>query len=74
MSGNGSGRALEVLKEYWGHDSFRPKQEDLVRSAFVRREVLVFLPTGGGTSVCFLGPAMIRPGFAIVVTPLIALM
>ena len=74
MSGNGSGRALEVLKEYWGHDSFRPKQEDIVRTALEGRDVLAILPTGGGKSVCFQVPAMIRPGIAIVVTPLIALM
>ena len=74
MSGNGSDRALEVLKEYWGHDSFRPKQEDIVRTALEGRDVLAILPTGGGKSVCFQVPAMIRPGIAIVVTPLIALM
>ena len=74
MRGNGSGRALEVLKEYWGHDSFRPKQEDIVRTALEGRDVLAILPTGGGKSVCFQVPAMIRPGIAIVVTPLIALM
>ncbi len=74
MSGNGSDRALEVLKEYWGHDSFRPKQEDIVLTALEGRDVLAILPTGGGKSVCFQVPAMIRPGIAIVVTPLIALM
>ena len=74
MSGNGSGRALEVLKEYWGHDSFRPKQEDIVLTALEGRDVLAILPTGGGKPVCFQVPAMIRPGIAIVVTPLIALM
>ena len=74
MSGKGNDRALEVLKEYWGYDSFRPKQEDIVRTALERRDVLAILPTGGGKSVCFQVPAMIRPGIAIVVTPLIALM
>ena len=74
MRGNGSDRALEVLKEYWGHDSFRPKQEDIVLTALEGRDVLAILPTGGGKSVCFQVPAMIRPGIAIVVTPLIALM
>ncbi len=74
MCGNGSARALEVLKEYWGYDSFRPKQEDIVRTALEERDVLAILPTGGGKSVCFQVPAMIRPGIAIVVTPLIALM
>ena len=74
MGENGSDRALEVLNEYWGYDSFRPKQEDIVRTALEGRDVLAILPTGGGKSVCFQVPAMIRPGVAIVVTPLIALM
>ena len=74
MGENGSDRALEVLNEYWGYDSFRPKQEDIVRTALEGRDVLAILPTGGGKSVCFQVPAMIRSGVAIVVTPLIALM
>lgn len=74
MGENGSDRALEVLNEYWGYDSFRPKQEDIVRTALEGKDVLAILPTGGGKSVCFQVPAMIRPGIAIVVTPLIALM
>ena len=74
MGENGSDRALEVLNEYWGYDSFRPKQEDIVQTALEGRDVLAILPTGGGKSVCFQVPAMIRPGVAIVVTPLIALM
>ena len=64
----------EILKEYWGYDSFRPKQEEIVRTALEGRDVLAILPTGGGKSVCFQVPAMIREGVAIVVTPLIALM
>ena len=65
---------LEILKEYWGYDAFRPKQEDIVLSALEGRDVLAILPTGGGKSVCFQVPAMMREGIAIVVTPLIALM
>lgn len=65
---------LDILKEYWGYDSFRPKQEDIVNAALEDRDVLAILPTGGGKSVCFQVPAMIREGIAIVVTPLIALM
>ena len=64
----------EVLKKYWGYDSFRPKQEDIVRAALDGKDVLAILPTGGGKSVCFQVPTMIRDGIAIVVTPLIALM
>lgn len=66
--------ALEILKEYWGYDSFRPKQEEIVNAALEDRDVLAILPTGGGKSVCFQVPAMMREGIAIVVTPLIALM
>ena len=65
---------LDILKEYWGYDSFRPKQEDIVNAALEDRDVLAILPTGGGKSVCFQVPAMLREGIAIVVTPLIALM
>ena len=66
--------ASEVLKKYWGYDSFRPMQEDIVSSALEGRDTLAILPTGGGKSVCFQVPAMSREGIAIVVTPLIALM
>ena len=66
--------ALETLKEYWGYDSFRPMQEDIVNTALEGRDVLAILPTGGGKSVCFQVPVMMSEGIAIVVTPLIALM
>jgi len=65
---------LETLKEYWGYDSFRPRQEEIVNAALDGKDVLAILPTGGGKSVCFQVPAMMREGIAIVVTPLIALM
>ena len=65
---------VETLQKYWGYDSFRPKQEDIVRAALEGRDVLAILPTGGGKSVCFQVPAMMKEGIAIVVTPLIALM
>ena len=65
---------LEILKEYWGYDSFRSKQEEIVNAALEDRDVLAILPTGGGKSVCFQVPALMREGIAIVVTPLIALM
>ena len=64
----------DILKEYWGYDSFRPKQEDIVNAALDGRDVLAILPTGGGKSVCFQVPALMREGIAVVVTPLIALM
>lgn len=65
---------VEILQEYWGYDSFRPKQEDIVLAALDGRDVLAILPTGGGKSVCFQVPALMREGIAVVVTPLIALM
>lgn len=64
----------EVLKTYWGYDSFRPMQEEIVREALEGRDVLAILPTGGGKSVCFQVPALMKEGIALVVTPLIALM
>ncbi len=74
MVGNGYMTALETLREYWGYDSFRPKQQEIVDAALEGRDVLAILPTGGGKSVCFQVPAMMREGMALVVTPLIALM
>lgn len=65
---------MDVLKEYWGYDSFRPMQEDIVGAAVAGKDVLAILPTGGGKSVCFQVPALMKPGIALVVTPLIALM
>lgn len=66
--------AQEVLKTYWGYDSFRPMQEDIINAAVDGRDVLAIMPTGGGKSVCFQVPALMKPGIALVVTPLIALM
>lgn len=74
MNGNGRMTPVEVLKEYWGYESFRPKQEEIVGTALEGRDVLAILPTGGGKSVCFQVPALMKDGIAIVVTPLIALM
>ena len=64
----------EVLNKYWGYPSFRPKQEEIVRTALEDKDVLAILPTGGGKSICFQVPALMKGGIAIVVTPLIALM
>ena len=65
---------LEVLEQYWGYRSFRPLQEEIIRSALEGRDVLALLPTGGGKSVCFQVPVLMKEGLALVVTPLIALM
>jgi ATP-dependent DNA helicase RecQ len=64
----------EILKEYWGYDSFRPLQEDIVRSALDGHDTLGLLPTGGGKSITFQVPALARGGLCLVVTPLISLM
>ncbi|MBD5373181.1 MAG: RecQ family ATP-dependent DNA helicase [Bacteroides sp.] len=65
---------LEVLKKYWGYDSFRPMQAEIVDSALSGADTLGLLPTGGGKSITFQVPGMILPGLTIVVTPLISLM
>lgn len=67
-------RAAETLKRYWGYDSFRPVQEEIVMSVLSGRDTLGLLPTGGGKSLTFQVPAMMSDGLTIVVTPLISLM
>ena len=64
----------EILKKYWGYDSFRPLQEDIIRSVANGYDTLALMPTGGGKSITFQVPAMAKPGLCLVVTPLIALM
>src|SRR5262245_12586920 len=65
---------LPVLERYWGYTAFRPLQQEAMDAILERRDSLVVLPTGGGKSLCFQAPAMVRDGLAIVVSPLIALM
>ena len=65
---------LGTLKKYWGYDSFRPMQQEIISEALAGRDVLAVLPTGGGKSVCFQVPALMREGICLVVSPLIALM
>ncbi|MCB9906662.1 MAG: ATP-dependent DNA helicase RecQ [Planctomycetes bacterium] len=63
-----------TIAAVWGFDSLRPMQEEAMRSFLAGRDTLVVLPTGGGKSLCYQAPALVRPGFTLVVSPLIALM
>ncbi|MDD7455608.1 MAG: RecQ family ATP-dependent DNA helicase [Bacteroidales bacterium] len=75
MFTDGRGRtAQEVLKEYWGYDGFRPMQEEIINTALEGKDVLAILPTGGGKSICFQVPGLMKGGLTLVVTPIIALM
>jgi len=63
-----------ILKKYWGYESFRPGQKAAVESLIAGKDVLVLMPTGGGKSICYQVPGLYMEGICIVVTPLIALM
>lgn len=67
-------RLKKALEQYWGYKEFRPLQQEAMQHLSGGRDVIVVLPTGGGKSLCFQAPALITPGLAIVVSPLISLM
>ena len=66
--------AKEILQEYWGFSSFREPQEAIINTVLQNKDTITLLPTGGGKSICFQVPALIKEGVCIVISPLIALM
>jgi ATP-dependent DNA helicase RecQ len=65
---------ISILKKYWGHESFRPLQKEIILSVIEQKDTLALLPTGGGKSICFQVPALVLGGTCLVISPLIALM
>ncbi|MHA7877866.1 MAG: RecQ family ATP-dependent DNA helicase [Bacteroidota bacterium] len=65
---------LETLRQYWGYQSFRPLQQEIIQAVLEGKDVIALLPTGGGKSICFQVPTLMRPGLCVVISPLIALM
>ena len=65
---------IEILEHYWNFSEFKPQQEAIIEAVLANEDCIALLPTGGGKSICFQIPAMIRKGICIVVSPLIALM
>src|ERR1044072_208443 len=64
----------KILKQFFGFSAFRPLQQEIITDVLAGKDVFALLPTGGGKSLCFQMPALIRPGLVLVVSPLIALM
>lgn len=67
-------QALDILKKYWGYNTFRLKQDEVINSVLKSKDTLALLPTGGGKSICFQVPALMKDGICLVISPLISLM
>ncbi|NTW21734.1 MAG: DEAD/DEAH box helicase [Nostocales cyanobacterium W4_Combined_metabat2_030] len=63
-----------ALKTIWGYDDFRPPQKEIVNSLILQKDALIIMPTGGGKSICFQLPALLKTGLTLVISPLVALM
>ena len=66
--------AIQILQKYWNHDSFRSPQSEIIDSVLKENDTFALMPTGGGKSICFQVPAMMKEGICLVISPLVALM
>ena len=66
--------AVAILQKYWKHDSFRSLQKEIIDSVLNGQDTFALMPTGGGKSICFQVPAMMKEGICLVISPLVALM
>src|SRR6476469_6756944 len=70
----GTSPLQDVVARYWGYDTLRPLQREAMEAVLAKRDSVVVMPTGSGKSLCFQAPALVTPGLAVVVSPLISLM